>query len=298
MAVGKIEYTTSVPDTDKKRSQLLEIWRRLKKSKVAMVGLVMLIFLILLAIFADVLVDYDLVIKQSLPDKLQGSSSAHWLGTDAFGRDILARIIHGSRISLSIGFVSIAVSLIIGGAIGSIAGYYGGKIDMIIMRFIDILMAIPSMLMCICVVTVLGPGMANLLIAITISYVATFCVIVRSSILTIKNSDFIEAARATGVGTLRIIVCHMVPNAMGPIMVQATMSIGSVILSAAGLSFVGLGVMPPTPEWGAILTEGKEFIRTAPHIVLFPGIAIMMAVMSLNFLGDGLRDALDPRLKQ
>ena len=169
---------------------------------------------------------------------------------------------------------------------------------MIVMRFIDVLMAIPSMLMCICVVTVLGPGMSNLLVAITISYVATFCVIVRSSILTIKNSDYIEAARATGVGTFRIILKHIIPNTMGPIMVQATLSIGSVILSAAGLSFVGLGVMPPTPEWGAILTEGKEFIRTAPHIVLFPGIAIMLAVMSLNFLGDGLRDALDPRLKQ
>lgn len=284
--------------TDKKRSQFLEVWRRLKKSKVAIVGLIILILLVLMAVFADVLVDYDVAIKQNLKDKLQGPSAAHWLGTDSFGRDILARIIHGSRVSLSIGFISVIVSLIVGGAIGSIAGYYGGKLDMIVMRFIDVLMAIPSMLMCICVVTVLGPGMSNLLVAITISYVATFCVIVRSSILTIKNSDYIEAARATGVSTLRIIIKHIIPNTMGPIMVQATMSIGSVILSAAGLSFVGLGVMPPAPEWGAILTEGKEFIRTAPHIVLFPGIAIMLAVMALNFLGDGLRDALDPRLKQ
>lgn len=286
------------PRTDKKRSQLLEVWGRLKKSKVAIAGLVILTLLILMAVFADVLVDYDVAIAQNMPEKLQGPSPTHWLGTDGFGRDILARIIHGSRISLSIGFVSVIVSLVIGGAIGSIAGYYGGTLDIIVMRFIDVLMAIPSMLMCICVVTVLGPGMSNLLVAITISYVATFCVIVRSSILTIKNSDYIEAARATGVGTFRIILKHIIPNTMGPIMVQATLSIGSVILSAAGLSFVGLGVMPPTPEWGAILTEGKEFIRTAPHIVLFPGIAIMLAVMSLNFLGDGLRDALDPRLKQ
>lgn len=286
------------PRTDKKRSQLLEVWGRLKKSKVAVAGLVILTLLILIAVFADVLVDYDRAIAQNMPEKLQGPSITHWLGTDGFGRDILARIIHGSRISLSIGFVSVIVSLVVGGAIGSVAGYYGGTLDMIVMRFIDVLMAIPSMLMCICVVTVLGPGMSNLLVAITISYVATFCVIVRSSILTIKNSDYIEAARATGVGTFRIILKHIIPNTMGPIMVQATLSIGSVILSAAGLSFVGLGVMPPTPEWGAILTEGKEFIRTAPHIVLFPGIAIMLAVMSLNFLGDGLRDALDPRLKQ
>lgn len=288
----------NAPRTDKKRSQLLEVWGRLKKSKIAVAGLVILVLLILMAVFADVLVDYEVAISQNMPQKLQGPSAEHWLGTDGFGRDILARIIHGSRISLSIGFVSVIVSLLIGGAIGSIAGYYGGMLDLIVMRFIDVLMAIPSMLMCICVVTVLGPGMSNLLVAITISYIATFCVIVRSSILTIKNSDYIEAARATGVGTFRIIVKHIIPNTMGPIMVQATLSIGSVILSAAGLSFVGLGVMPPTPEWGAILTEGKEFIRTAPHIVLFPGIAIMLAVMSLNFLGDGLRDALDPRLKQ
>lgn len=288
----------AVVRTDKKRSQFWETWRRLKKSKIAIVGLIILIFLVLVAIFADVLVDYDVAIRQDLTNKLQGPSAEHWLGTDSFGRDILARIIHGSRISLSIGFVSVIISLIIGGAIGAFAGYYGGKLDMIIMRFIDVLMAIPSMLMCICVVTVLGPGMSNLLVAITFSYIATFCVIVRSSILTIKNSDYIEAARATGVSTFRIILKHILPNTMGPIMVQATLSIGSVILSAAGLSFVGLGVMPPAPEWGAILTEGKEFIRTAPHIVLFPGIAIMLAVMSLNFLGDGLRDALDPRLKQ
>lgn len=284
--------------TAQKRSQLLEIWGRLKKSRVAVAGLVILTLLILMAIFADVLVDYETAIRQNMAQKLQGPSAAHWLGTDSFGRDILARIVHGSRISLSIGFISVTISLVVGGAIGSVAGYYGGTLDIIIMRFVDILMAIPSMLMCICVVTVLGPGMSNLLVAITVSYVATFCVIVRSSILTIKNSDYIEAARATGVGTLRIILKHIIPNTMGPIMVQATLSIGSVILSAAGLSFVGLGVMPPTPEWGAILTEGKEFIRTAPHIVLFPGIAIMLAVMSLNFLGDGLRDALDPRLKQ
>ena len=285
-------------NAEKKRSQLLEVWRRLKKSKVAIVGLVILIFLIFIAVFADLLVDYNVAIKQDLVHKLQGPSAEHWLGTDSFGRDILARIIHGSRISLSIGFIAVIISLIVGGAIGSIAGYYGGKLDMIVMRFIDVLMSIPSMLMCICVVTVLGPGMSNLMVAVTTSYVATFCVIVRSSILTIKNSDYIEAARATGVGTFRIILKHIIPNTMGPIMVQATLSIGSVILSAAGLSFVGLGVMPPTPEWGAILTEGKEFIRTAPHIVLFPGIAIMLAVRSLNFLGDGLRDALDPRLKQ
>lgn len=282
----------------KKRSWFMEVWKRLRKDKLAMIGLVMLLLLILMAAFADVIVDYSVVIKQNLANKNQGPSLEHWFGTDTFGRDLFARIVHGSRISLSIGFIAVITSLLIGGAIGALAGFYGGTFDIVIMRIIDVIEAIPSMLMCICVVTVLGAGMSNLLVAITFSYIATFCVIVRSSVLTIKNADYIEAARATGVKTFRVIARHVIPNCMGPIIVQATLSIGSVILSAAGLSFVGLGVMPPSPEWGAILTEGKEVIRTAPHLVIIPGLFIMAAVMSLNFLGDGFRDALDPRLKQ
>lgn len=295
--MGKQKQLDAISE-GKKRSWFEEVWKRLRKSKLAMIGLALLTILILMAIFADVIVDYDVVIKQNLVNKNQPPSAEHWFGTDTFGRDLFARIVHGSRISLSIGFIAVIVSLLIGGAIGAVAGFYGGTFDIVVMRFIDVIEAIPSMLMCICVVTVLGPGMSNLVVAITFSYIATFCVIVRSSVLTIKNADYIEAARATGVKTLRIIVRHIIPNCMGPIIVQATLSIGSVILSAAGLSFVGLGVMPPAPEWGSILTQGKEVIRTAPHIVIIPGLFIMAAVMSLNFLGDGFRDALDPRLKQ
>lgn len=281
----------------RKKSQWRETWRRLKKSKVAMIGLVMLSLLIAMALFADILVGYDRVIEMNLLNKNAPMSREHPLGTDSLGRDLLARIVHGSRLSLSTGFIAVAGALFLGGLVGSIAGYYGGKVDIIVMRFIDILMSVPSFLLCICVVTVLGPGMRNLLVALVIGYTSTFCIIVRSSILTIKNADYIEAARATGVGTFRIILGHILPNTMGPILVQSTLSIGGVILTAASMSFVGLGAEPPIPEWGAILNDGRADIMLAQHVVFFPGLFIMLAVMSLNFLGDGLRDALDPRLK-
>lgn len=198
---------------------------------------------------------------------------------------------------MSVGFISVALSLLAGGAIGAIAGFYGGKIDIILMRFMDMFLAMPSMLLAICIVSVLGPGMFNLLLAISLSSIPRFSVIVRSSVMTVKNSEFVEAARATGANTLRIITRYILPNSMGPIIVQATLSMAGVILTASSLSFIGLGVSPPQPEWGSILTEGKEFIRESPYLVLFSGLAIMISVLALNFLGDGLRDALDPRLK-
>lgn len=281
----------------KMNSQIHDIWVRLKKNKLAVAGLLILAAMFLVMIFANQIVSYDVATKQDLVNKLQPPGNGHIMGTDSFGRDIFARIIHGSRISLSIGFISVALSLLIGGAIGAVAGFYGGKTDIILMRFMDMFMAMPSMLLAICIVSVLGPGMVNLLLAISLSSIPRFAVIVRSSVLTIKNSEFVEAARAAGAGTFRIIVRHILPNSMGPIIVQATLSIGGVILTASSLSFIGLGVMPPQPEWGAILTEGKEYIRESPYLVMFPGIAIMISVLALNFLGDGLRDALDPRLK-
>lgn len=281
----------------KKKSQLLDIWRRLKKNKLAVVGLAILLILIGMMIFADQIVGYEVAIKQDLVHKLQAPSAEHIMGTDSFGRDIFARVVHGSRISLSIGFISVALSLLIGGAIGSLAGFYGGKTDIILMRFMDMFLAMPSMLLAICIVSVLGPGMMNLVLAISLASIPRFAVIVRSSVLTIKSSEFVEAAASAGAGTGRIILRHILPNCMGPIIVQATLSMGGVILTASSLSFIGLGVMPPKPEWGAILTEGKEFIRESPYLVMFPGLAIMVSVLALNFLGDGLRDALDPRLK-
>lgn len=282
----------------KQRSQMAMIWRQLLKNKLAVVGLVIIIAMLLSSLIIGFVVDYNSIIRHDLKNKLLGISFEHPFGTDAFGRDLLARIIYGTRISLSIGFLSVFGAMVLGGAVGAISGYYGGKFDIVVMRFIDMLMAIPSTLLAICIVSALGSGVVNLLLAIMVSLIPQFAMIVRSSVLTIKNSEFIEAARAGGTGTGRIILRHILPNAMGPIIVQATLALGGVILTAASLSFIGLGVMPPDPEWGAILTEGQEYMRDYPTLVIFPGLTIMLAVLACNFLGDGLRDALDPKLKQ
>jgi len=281
----------------KARSQWQDVWARLKRNRVAILGLCILAGLFFIAIFADVIVSYNQTLTQNVRNRLQPPSAENWFGTDGFGRDVFARVIHGSRISLAVGFFTVLSSLIVGGFIGSITAYYGGIVDIVIMRFIDILMSVPYVLLCICLVTVLGPGMINLVIAMSIGSVATFAVTVRSAIFTVKNTDFVEAAKASGVNVPRIILKHLLPSTMGPVIVQATISVGGCILSAASLSFVGLGIMPPTPEWGAILTEGKQFIREAPYLIMIPGVFIGLTVLSLNLLGDGLRDALDPRLR-
>lgn len=282
----------------KKRSQLGMIWHQLLKNKLAVAGLIILVVMIVSSIGIGFFVDYKVITKHDLAHKLQSMSAEHWFGTDAYGRDLLFRIIYGSRISLSIGFLSVFGSMVLGGAIGAVSGYYGGKTDIVVMRFMDMLMAIPSILLAICIVSALGAGFVNLLLAITVAQIPQFAMIVRSSVLTIKSLEFIEAARAGGISTARIILRHILPNAMGPIIVQATLSLGGVILTAASLSFIGLGVMPPDPEWGAILTECQEYMRDYPYLVVFPGLSIMLAVLACNFLGDGLRDALDPKLKQ
>jgi len=282
----------------KHRSQLGMIWRQLVKNKLAIVGLVILAAMITASVGVSLFVDHNAVVRHNLRNKLQGVSAAHPFGTDAFGRDLFLRIVYGTRISLSIGILSVLGALIAGGGIGAFSSFYGGRIDILVMRFMDMLMAIPSTLLAICIVSALGNGFGNLLLAIMVSLVPQFALIVRSSVLTIKESEFIEAARASGTGTCRIIARHVLPNAMGPIIVQATLALGGVILTAASLSFIGLGVQPPEPEWGAILTEGQEYMRDYPYLVIFPGLTIMLAVLACNFLGDGLRDALDPKLKQ
>lgn len=293
-----MERQVSEVYTAKKRSQLGLIWHRMAKNKLAVAGLIIIIAMIAASISIGFLVDYDKIILHDLKNKLQGPSLTHWFGTDAYGRDLLFRIIYGARISLFIGFVSVIGAMLIGGAVGAVSGFYGGKIDIVVMRFMDMLMAIPSTLFAICVVSALGTGVMNLLLAIMVSMIPQFAMIVRSSVLTIKGSEFIEAARCGGTSTSRIILRHIIPNAMGPIIVQATLALGGVILTAASMSFIGLGVQPPEPEWGAILTEGQEFMRDFPYLVFFPGVTIMLAVLACNFLGDGLRDALDPKLKQ
>lgn len=279
-------------------SGLKETWRRFKKDKFAMVGLFILIALFLIAIIVPFMIDYDQqVIYQDTSRRLQDPSKEHIMGTDVYGRDIFVRVLYGSRVSLTIGFVAVGVSLIIGGAIGVVSAYFGGVLDSILMRIMDVFLAVPPILLAIAIVAALGPGITNLLIAMTISFIPPYARLLRSLVLPIKDLEYIEAARATGVSTLRILVSHIIPNTMGPVLVQSTLAVGRIIITAAGMSFLGLGVIPPNPEWGAMLSEGKEYMRNSPYMVIFPGLAIMITVLSLNLAGDGLNDALDPRLR-
>ena len=290
---------SNINTSNKKRSQWLEVWRRLKRNKMAVLGLVILIILVLLAVFANVIANYDnVVIKQNLSQRLQAPSAAHWLGTDEFGRDIFARLVHGTRVSLQVGIIAVGISIVIGGILGAIAGYYGGKLDNIIMRIMDISLAVPSILLAIAIVSALGPSILNLMLAISISSVPSYARIVRASVLSIRDQEFIEAAKAIGASNTRIIFRHIIPNSLAPVIVQATLGVASAILSTAGLSFIGLGIQPPAPEWGSMLSGGRQYLRYAWWVTTFPGVAIMITILSLNLLGDGLRDALDPRLKQ
>lgn len=281
----------------KKRNQLTEVWKRLKRNKLALVGLFIIVLLFIMAIFAKVIAPYDYA-KQNLQSTFQFPSAKHLLGTDEFGRDIFSRIVYGSRISLEVGFIAVSISIVIGGVLGAVAGYYGKTIDNIIMRAMDILLAIPQILLAISIVAALGPGLVNLMVAVGISSIPGYARIVRASVLSIKDQEFVEAAKATGSGDMRIIFKHIIPNCLAPIIVQATLGVAVAILTAAGLSFIGLGIQPPTPEWGAMLSGGREYIRDYWYITLFPGLAIVITIFALNVLGDGLRDALDPRLKK
>lgn len=286
-------------ETQKKRSMALEIWRRLKKNKMAMLGLTILVMLALTAIFADVIADYDTkVIAQDIPNRLQGPSMEHWCGTDEFGRDIFARLVHGSRVSLVVGLISVSISLFIGGALGAIAGYYGGRVDNVIMRIMDIFLAVPSILLAMTIVAALGTSLVNVMLAIGVSGVPGYARIVRASVMSIKDQEFVEASRAIGAKSPTTIFREILPNCLAPIIVQATLSVAGAILSTASLSFIGLGVQPPSPEWGAMLSGGRNYLRDALQLTLFPGLAIVITILALNLLGDGLRDALDPRLKQ
>ncbi len=282
----------------KKKSQMGEIWHRLKKNKTAILGLIVFLLLILMALLAPVLYDYDTqVIKQNIPTRLMPPSAAHPFGTDEMGRDIMARVVYGSRMSLFIGFAAVSVSLLVGGFLGAISGYYGGTLDNVIMRFMDILLAIPGTLLAITIVAALGPSIFNLIIALSVSYIPNFARVVRGPVLTVRDVEFVEAAKAIGAKTRTIIFSHVLPNSMAPVIVQTTLNVASVILTIAGLSFLGLGIQPPMPEWGAMLSSGRTYIRDQSYMTLFPGLAIMLTILSLNLLGDGLRDALDPRLK-
>lgn len=283
----------------RKRSQMTEIWRRMRRNKLAMVGLVIVSILIIVAIFANQIADYNTVaIKQNVIERLQGPSAEHWAGTDEFGRDIFARLVHGARISLLVGVVAVCIALITGGILGAIAGYFGGTADNVIMRIMDIFLSIPILLLAIMIVAAMGSSMVNLMIAIGLASMPTFARIVRASVLSVKDQEFVEAARAIGAKNHHIIFRHIMPNCLSPIIVQATLRVATAILSTASLSFISLGIQAPAPEWGAMLASGRAYIRDAPHIVIIPGLLIMITILALNLLGDGLRDALDPKLKR
>lgn len=281
----------------KKQSAFKEVFRRLRKNKSAMVGLCVILLFLLVAIFAGVIAPYEKVINQNVKERLLAPCSAHPFGTDDFGRDMFTRVIYGTRISLFIGVLVAGASLLVGGFFGALCSYYGGIVDGVIMRFMDMLTSLPSILLSMCVVAALGASMQNLLIALAISQIPIFTRMVRSSMLTVVDMEYIEAAKACGTHDGRIMFKHILPNAMGPVIVQTTRTISQTILSAAGLSYIGLGVQPPTPEWGAMLSSGREYMYNKPWLMIFPGIALVITSLSFELLGDGLRDALDPRLK-
>jgi len=289
--------TNGASSNRKQRSGLAEVMFRLKKSPLAMFGLGIIALIVFFAIFADVVAPYKFY-AQDLDHMFETPSRAHLLGTDEFGRDILSRLIYGARVSLQVGFIAVSIALIAGGTLGAAAGYYGGKTDNIIMRVMDVLLAIPQTLLAIAIAASLGPGLLNLMIAVGISATPRYARIVRSSVLSIRGMEFIEAAHAVGSFDFRIIMKHIIPNSMAPIIVQSTLGVASAIQNAAGLSFIGLGIQPPNPEWGAMLSGGRQYIRDYPHLTLYPGLTIMTTILALNFLGDGLRDALDPKQRR
>lgn len=273
-----------------------EAWRGFRKSKVAVVGIVIVLFFILLALFGPMIAKEG-INDQLMADRLQPPSAEYWLGTDDFGRDILSRIIYGARISLWVGFSSVIGSVIVGSILGIVAGYYGRWVDTIISRFFDIMLAFPSILLAIAIVAVLGPSLQNALIAIAIINVPNFGRLIRSKVLSIKEDEYITAAKGIGMRDARILFAHILPNSMAPVIVQGTLAIATAILEAAALGFLGLGAQAPMPEWGKMLADSKNYMQSAPWTMIFPGMAIMLTVLGFNLMGDGLRDAMDPRMK-
>ena len=291
----QVNYTAGTV-TYKKRRQLPEVWRRFKKNGRAVFGGILVIVILLAGIFAPFLTPYE-PNEQNLTEAFLTPSAEHLCGTDNFGRDIFTRILYGARISMIVGWIAVITACMIGGTLGAIAGYYGGKVDNVIMRFMDIFLAIPTILMNISITAALGGGLVNMLIAMGISSTPTYCRTLRAEILKTRNQEFVEAARAAGASDANIIIKHIIPNCLAPMIVRITLSIGSAILSCASLSFIGLGIAPPTAEWGSMLSSGRDYIRTYPHICTFPGLAIMLTVFALNLMGDGVRDAFDPKMK-
>ena len=274
-----------------------DAWKRLRRNWFAMGGLGMLLLIILAAVLARWIAPADPDFQDYM-HMMEGPSRAHPMGTDNFGRDIFSRIIYGGQISLRLGLLGTIIGATVGSLIGAISGFYGGIVDTILMRLLDVQLAFPGLLLAIVIITVLGVGEINVIIAIGVFSVPTFARVVRGSLLSLREQDFVLAARSVGAADMRLMFVHLLPNALAPILVLATIRLGTAILTAASLGFLGLGVRPPASEWGTMLSEGRTYMQLAPHIAIFPGLAILVTVVALNLLGDGLRDALDPKTKR
>lgn len=285
------------PNSQKKRGQWIDVWRRLLRSKLAVFGMILVILVILSAIFADLLTPYDPA-QVDFGNRFAMPSLAHPLGTDNFGRDLLCRILYGGRVSLLVAIVSVIIAQLIGGFLGLTAGYFGGKYETVVMRIIDIVMAIPGLLLAVVISAALGTGLFNTALAIGLSSITGGARIFRAETMTIRDQEYIEAARANGATRRHIIMKHVLPNTVAPVIVDTTLKVGMAILQISSLSFIGLGVQEPTAEWGSILNAGRAYIRDFWPLVVFPGMAIVITLVGFNLLGDGLRDALDPKLKR
>ena len=292
------------------RGSFEEFWVRFRRNRLAVAGLAVVLVYVAVAALADGLYSYDFITGNQIPNTFApigtaakvewaGKETTHLYvcGADNFGRDVLGRIVHGARVSMIIGFTTIVFAVAIGGGLGAGAGYFGGAFETVVMRGTDILLAIPNILFALAIVAALGPSFQNLLLAIGVTSLPVFVRLVRASVLAVKDQEFVEASRAQGAGNLRILLLHVLPNCMAPVIVQATLGMAQSILSAASLSFLGLGIQPPSPEWGNMLSEARPYIIRAPHTLIFPGLAIMTVILAFNLIGDGLRDALDPKLK-
>lgn len=290
------ENPTNAPSPREKSSEFHEVMRHLVRNRAAVVGLCIIGGFVLVSLFAPLFATHD-PLRINLGNRLKPPSSEHFLGTDELGRDLFSRMLYGGRISLNIGIISVFIGVVIGVPIGAVSGYFGGKLDMFTQRFIDIMIAFPGILLAIVVVTVLGVGVENVMIATGIASVPIYARLVRGSVLAIKEQSYVTAAHAAGLGDMRIIFRQILPNCLAPIIVQSTFQIATSILWAAGLGFLGLGAQAPTPEWGAILSNGRAYIRTAHHVTTYPGLAILLMVLGFNLVGDGLRDALDPKTR-
>lgn len=273
-----------------------DVMKRLRKNRMAMAGLIILVIILLVAILAPLIIPYPYDM-QDYDSRMVSPNSKHWFGTDNFGRDIFSRILYGSRYTLTIGFGCITIACLVGTLLGAVAAYFP-KADNLIMRSIDIIMGIPTFMLALSIIVALGSNMKNLMIALSITSMPTFARVTRAQVLTIKEQEFIEAARCIGADSRRILMRHIIPNCLAPIIVQYTLGAVNVILWGASLSFIGMGVQPPTPEWGLMISAGRTYLRDAWYISIIPGFAIILTTYALNLLGDGLRDALDPKLKQ